>query len=460
MSSIHHTTTGRLVIVALFATFVALSGMWSLPPLDRDEARFAQATVQMLETGDYINIRFQDRERNKKPGAIYWLQAASVAAISDVEKREIWAFRIPSLIGVIFAGVFTYLAAAKLYDPRTGLLAGLLLTSAPVVAAEATIAKTDGVLLALICLAQLAFVHIYSAVRENRKSGWRWPLIFWTAQSAAILVKGPIGPIVSLLTGAGLVLGRPRVGWVWAMRPFTGVVILTLIVTPWVIAIWNATEGRFFAEAIGGDMIGKVSSVQESHAGPPGFHLALVWLLFWPAAALLISGLIHIWRDRSQWQARFLLSWIIPTWIVFEIAATKLPHYVMPLYPALAIVAAHAAIRDGAQITRARRIGAVIYGVIGLIAAGLIAALPIMLSADPLTLLCIAAAILIGAASLLIALLFWRGRAVEGAFSAAVLSALYAWTVMTGVLPGLSALGHFTTHRNGARIARQASAEG
>ena len=79
-----------------------------------------------------------------------------------------------------------------------------------------------------------------------------------------------------------------------------------------------------------------VGEAQESHAGPPGYHTLLVWGLFWPAAALIGPGLVHIWRDRAGWRARFLLAWIIPSWLVFEIAATKLPHYVMPLYPALA----------------------------------------------------------------------------------------------------------------------------
>ena len=144
----------RLLAIAAFAAFVALAGLWTMPPLDRDETRFAQATAQMLETGDFVSIRFQDRERNKKPAGVYWLQAASVSAFSTVEAREIWAYRIPSVIAVVFAAIFVFFAGRRLYDAQTGFLAALLLSSAPVVAAEATIAKTDGVLLALTCLAQ------------------------------------------------------------------------------------------------------------------------------------------------------------------------------------------------------------------------------------------------------------------------------------------------------------------
>src|SRR5580658_6869436 len=83
------------LLAAFIALIAALPGALGLPPLDRDEARFAQASAQMLETGDFVTIRFQDAPRFKKPVGVYWLQAASVALFSNVENREIWAFRIP-----------------------------------------------------------------------------------------------------------------------------------------------------------------------------------------------------------------------------------------------------------------------------------------------------------------------------------------------------------------------------
>ncbi|WP_425410318.1 ArnT family glycosyltransferase [Hyphococcus sp.] len=430
----------RIIIVAVFALFTGAAGIWSLPPLDRDEARFAQATAQMLESGDFIAIRFQEDERNKKPAGIHWLQAASVSALSAESERQIWAYRIPSLIGAVFAAVFTYLAALRLYDARTALVAALLLASAPVVAAESTIAKTDGMLLGLVCLAQLAFIHIYARAEESQRKTWRWPLLFWGAHGAAALIKGPIAPMVSLLTGAGLFAAKRNMRWLQAMRPVSGFFILALITAPWVIAIGLATEGRFFTDAIGGDMLGKVGGAQEGHYGPPGYHSVLLWLLFWPASALIIPGLLVAWRERDDWRSRFLLAWIIPAWIVFEIAATKLPHYTMPLYPALAILAARVATGPGVKIQWAARVGAAVYIAVGLTAAGLLAALPVYFSAAPLQLACFAIASLVALGTVLIGALFWRGRRYAGALSAAGLAALYAWIVMTTVLPGLSSL--------------------
>ena len=430
----------RLVIVVAFAVLTALAGLFSLPPLDRDESRFAQATAQMLETGDFISIRYQEQERNKKPAGIYWLQAATVSAFSDVEDRAIWAYRIPSIIGVVFAAIFTFLAGRRLYDDRTGFLAGLLIAAAPVVAAEATIAKTDGVLLALICAAQYAFIEIYAARAEGGKQHWAAAPGFWIAHGAGILIKGPIAPMISALTGLGLFAAERRIDWAFRMRLIMGALILIVMVAPWAWAINEATDGRFFADAIGGDMLGKVGEAQESHAGPPGYHLLLLWVLFWPAAALIGPGLVQFWRDRADWRARFLLAWVIPSWIVFEIAATKLPHYVMPLYPALAIIAAQAAIKGGGKPTVLRKMGAVTYAGIGLGASAAIAILPVVLSAAPMTTICYGIAALFTVATLFIAAMFWRGRAYTGGVAAAGLAALYAWALMGAVLPRLDAL--------------------
>ena len=211
---------------------VAIAGAFTLPPLDRDEARFAQATVQMIESDDYVRINFQDRERNKKPAGIHWLQALSVQALSDVEAREIWAYRIPSLIGVVLAALFTSATAMTLYDRRTGLLAGLMIASAPVVAAEATIAKADGVLLATITIAQFALAKVIARINSPaRTTKLYWPYLFWIAQAAGILIKGPIAPLISALTGIGVVANRRKFDLVAKIRPVSGLLILVLLLS-------------------------------------------------------------------------------------------------------------------------------------------------------------------------------------------------------------------------------------
>src|SRR6516164_8115591 len=87
------------LLLGLLCLLLYTPGIAAVPPLDRDEARFAQATRQMLETGDFLRIRFQDEARNRKPAGIYWLQAASVAALSKADSTAIWPYRLVSLLG-------------------------------------------------------------------------------------------------------------------------------------------------------------------------------------------------------------------------------------------------------------------------------------------------------------------------------------------------------------------------
>jgi 4-amino-4-deoxy-L-arabinose transferase-like glycosyltransferase len=214
------------------------------------------------------------------------------------------------------------------------------------------------------------------------------------------------------------------------------------MVAPWAIAIGEATEGRFFAEALGRDMFGKLGEAQESHSGPPGYHLAFVWILFWPAAALLLPGFAKGIRTRAAWPAYFLLAWIIPSWLIFEFTATKLPHYTLPLYPALAILAARAAASgEAGRRILWRKLGAASYLATGLVVSVLIVALPLFLGGSTkTTALSAAAAALIGAGSLGVAALFWRGSALRGAFASAGLGAVLAWSLLALVLPSLDRL--------------------
>ncbi len=148
-----------------------LPGFVSLPVTDRDEARFAQATKQMLESGNVVDIRFQDDPRYKKPIGIYWLQALSVAQLSPDRLTEIWAYRVPSLIGITLTVLLTWWAARPIFGRRTALLAAILLAPAFTLALEARIAKSDAVLLATIVLAQGALARLY-LFRRRKARGW------------------------------------------------------------------------------------------------------------------------------------------------------------------------------------------------------------------------------------------------------------------------------------------------
>ncbi|WP_144186886.1 ArnT family glycosyltransferase [Elioraea rosea] len=326
-----------LVLAICLAAF--LPGFFSLPPSDRDEARFAQATKQMLETGDFVAIRFGDVARNKKPVGIHWAQAASVSVAEGLglaTRTSIWPYRIPSLLGAMLAALATLWFGRGIFGPRAALLAALALPVSVVVVVEAHIAKTDAALLGVIAVMMGLFAQAYL-----RPAAFGAPCAagFWAALGAGALLKGPVAPMVAGL--AALVLyvldrraKRPR-DWLAALRPAWGLPLALLIVLPWAVLIWIATDGAFFADAIGGDLGGKVAGADEAHGGPPGYHLLLVSLTLFPLGLVVLRAIPGTWAARTEPAVRFLLAWIIPTWIVFELLPTKLPHYVSVTFPAV-----------------------------------------------------------------------------------------------------------------------------
>ena len=125
-------------------------GVLSLPPLDRDESRFAQSSRQMLESGNFIDIRFGHVPRYKKPVGIYWLQAAATAVAGLGNRAHIWTYRLPSLLGGILAVLLTFWCARAFVTVQAAWLGAALLALSLLLTAEATIATTDAVQLACV----------------------------------------------------------------------------------------------------------------------------------------------------------------------------------------------------------------------------------------------------------------------------------------------------------------------
>jgi len=337
-----------VAFLLLCGLLLFLPGFFSIPPIDRDEARFAQSTKQMIETSDYVDIRIQDDVRYKKPVGIYWLQAIVVETASALglphAQVRIWLYRVPSLIGAIGAVLLTYWTALAFVTRRAAVLAALMLGSSVLLGVEARLAKTDAMLLLTVVAAMGALARVYLSWQRGEDPEhppWRWPVIFWTALAASILLKGPLILMVVGLTIVALAILDRSAAWLWRLRPVWGLMWMLVLVLPWFIAIFWRAGDAFFVDSIGGDMLSKLAA-QESHGAPPGVYLLLFWVTFWPGAPLAAMAAPAVWRARREPGAQFLLAWLVPCWIVFELVLTKLPHYVLPLYPAIAILTAGA----------------------------------------------------------------------------------------------------------------------
>lgn len=329
----------RWAAAFLIALCIALylPGMASLPVTDRDEGRFTQATKQMLESGDFIDIRFQDEPRYKKPIGIHWLQSVSVALFSPHDLTQIWAYRIPSQLGIIVAVLLTWWAAGPIFGRRPALLAAALLAGAFTLAMESRIAKSDAVLLAAVVLAQGALARIY-LLRRKRQDMVTIAAVFWIALGIGIMIKGPVAPALTLFTVLPLLFFDKDRGWLRNLHAAWGVPVMLTITLPWFIAIGVTSDWEFFRLAVGEDFLAKLHRGMENHWGPPGYYFALFWWSFWPATIIATGGVaIWMWQQRRRRRVLFLLSWIIPFWLVLEATPTKLPHYAMAIYPAIAM---------------------------------------------------------------------------------------------------------------------------
>ncbi len=350
---------------AAWATLIALAlalltpGFAELPVWDRDEARYAQATKQMLETNDYVDIRFQDQTRYVKPVGIYWMQAGAASFFGGAD-APIWAFRLPSLLGIMIAVAATAWLGLRIGGPSVGVMAGLLLALAVVPAVEARTAKTDAALAGAAAIAQAALFVLTvrmgghaGGTRVDKPAFWGAPAVFWAASAAAILIKGPIVTMVSALTVGGYCLWRRDVTPLKRLRVGWGLLLTAAIVLPWVLAITIQTQGAFLMDSIGHALLGKVAEGDDSHGGPPGYHTVAALLTLWPATALFALAGLTAWRSRREPAVQFLIVWLGPTWIIFEVVATKLMHYVLPVFPAIMILAALGA-RDANALLASR----------------------------------------------------------------------------------------------------------
>lgn len=421
-----------------------LPGQAAVPPLDRDEARYMQASKQMLESRDFVAIRFQETPRNKKPVGIYWAQAAAVAAFSDAASPSTWPYRLPSWLGATAAVLLTFGFGKYLFNRQIAFVGAGLLASSLILVAEAHQAKTDAAMLACVVGAMGVLGRLYLQARKG-PSVPAWQIAaMWLALGIGMLIKGPVAPMVMLLGILALAVADRRWRWLGTMRPITGLAIAAAVVAPWMIAIATGPQSGFVADAVQQDLLPKLIGGQEAHGGFPGLYAALALATLWPGSLFLVPAAIRSFRMRAEPGVRFCLAWIVPSWLVFEIVPTKLPHYPLPLYPAICLLIAAAlfAVREDAYALFARLwqkgLGAV-WALVGIALAVASVALP-MIFGDGFAWISVPVAAIALASVALPLVKSWSGLHLPAATFAVLLSVpLYAG-VFGGVIPSLDQL--------------------
>jgi len=315
--------------ILLAAACVYLIGNERVQLFDRDEPRYAECAREMLISGDWVVPRYLGDLRPHKPPLIYWCQAAAMAVFGQTGG----AARLPSAVSIILTAILLAAFVKRAADRQLAVWSVLVFCTGGLVLAAAKLAITDATLLLWIAIGQCSLYSIW------RKPTILAAAIFWISTALAGLTKGPVVLAVHAATLVVLfVLEKPRsISWWRNIRPIAGLVILAIIVSPWLILVHHRAPDflpRLFSRA------GRYATGgAEGHAEPPGYYLLLIWGLFFPWSILLPAAIHTAWKERAENPlARFALAAAIGPWLVMELVINKLPFYVLPSFPALAIL--------------------------------------------------------------------------------------------------------------------------
>ena len=326
-----------LIFLSLIFNFSTIN---TVPVLDRDEARYAQATKQMIETGNYSSIKFQEQLRSKKPTGIYWLQSVSVNIFSadnrDKSLNKIWKYRFVSSLFSLISSIALFLIGLKIFKKKSAFLGAITLQCTLLFIIESHIAKTDAVLLTFSIISMILLCGYYNGILKKKYDFYF--IIFWSSLGLSVLIKGPILLLIVLITTFFIILIKKQWQWVLKTNPLIGIIIVSLIIIPWILSTPDSEQFNFINEGLKKDFFAKLVSVQEQHGAFFGAHSVAILILFFPMSIFLLPSITLAIKSIKFNNNFFLIAWIVPNLIVLELIPTKLPHYTLPIYPALSLL--------------------------------------------------------------------------------------------------------------------------
>jgi 4-amino-4-deoxy-L-arabinose transferase-like glycosyltransferase len=328
---------GRLVLLLIVWALTMLVGLGKTALWEPDEPRFAEATRQMFERGDFLTPWFNDRPRFEKPVLMYWLQAPFVAALGPIET----AFRLPSALAGLLTLLLVYRMGASLVSPRAGSIGALVLATTFRFVLYARQGLTDVPVTAFVTLGIWAFLRAFDAPAGRDRL---FALAGWAATGCAALTKGPvaiIGPlawvIFALLTDRRTALRR--------LHAPLGIFVAAAIALPWHI-LMVALHGRSFLDiALGYEVVARYVSPDFPGRDRGFFYFYGVWLgdaapwsLFFIAALIWAAVSRRSLDDGARRAVRLSIVWFLTVLLLFSFSSYKLPHYIMPAYPPTALL--------------------------------------------------------------------------------------------------------------------------
>jgi 4-amino-4-deoxy-L-arabinose transferase-like glycosyltransferase len=323
-----------------------LAGTWSLPLIDRDEPRFAEAAREMSERGDFVVPFFNNQFRFDKPPLTYWFQVASYRIFGETD----FAARFPTAVATALVAVVLFAWGKRFRDERAGWWAAIIFTLSLWTLIEGKAATADMWLVLFVTLAHWAGWELRTNTErrtsnaEHRIASW-W-ITFYVALALAFLAKGPIGwtPLLTVAIAQGFVR---KEAFAACFKFVRGVLLMLALVCLWGIPALIQTNGEFFWVGIGKHVVQRSIATMEGH----GASSIWMYLALLPFYFVTIFGTFFPWSIKlpAVWKKlrahqdetdQFLLIGVLIIFGIFTFVQTKLPHYTLPAFPLLALLLA------------------------------------------------------------------------------------------------------------------------
>ena len=329
-----------------------IAGTWSLPLIDRDEPRFAEASREMMERGDYIVPYFNNQFRFDKPPLTYWVQVVSYRIFGQND----FAARFPTTIAAALVALSIFAWGKRIGGDKAGWIVAIIFTLCLQTFIHAKAAVADMWLVLFVTTAHWAGYELLfgngkrptsNVQRPTPNSEYlRWWLVFYLSLALGFLAKGPIA-WVPLLTVAATKFYLPNSQLLRRFKFLRGILLMLALISLWGVPALIRTHGEFFSVGIGRHVIGRSIGAMEGHgANSLGLYLLLlpfyfitVFASFFPWSIQLPSLARRLWKSRDDID-NYLLSGTAVIFIIFSLIKTKLPHYTLPAFPLLALLLA------------------------------------------------------------------------------------------------------------------------
>ncbi|MBL9125927.1 MAG: glycosyltransferase family 39 protein [Planctomycetaceae bacterium] len=421
-----------LVVVLAVAAVIFFANLGGARLFDDDEGKNSTCGREMLARGDWLVPTFNQDLRTDKPVLIYWFMLVSYHTWGVSE----FAARFWSAAWGVGTVALTYALGRRLFGPGVGFWAGLMLATAVMFDVAARAATPDSTLIFFATLSLWLFVrYVPGAIPSAAPAAMSPPLAapggatpalddtrwfhvipMYAAMGLAVLAKGPVGVAlpslalvlyVALLRAEIAVYPRPASGWrerllrggralraafgprpltraIWLLRPDIAFLTVGLVALPWYIAVGIETDGAWLAGFLGKHNVHRFLEPMEGHRGPIVYYVLALLIGFFPWSIFLSLSVWELGREvrrGNRWHAPylFLACWAGFYIGFFSLARTKLPSYILPAYPAVAIITAAFVMswmRDPARVPRLLLRLALVS--VPLVGVGILIALPIV----------------------------------------------------------------------------------